>query len=267
MTGYLLTGREALAHWRVWTLLTYSLVEMTPFWGALNILFLWIIGRMVEGELPRTAVFDAVRGVRADGGGGVAAAALGDAGGRADGRGASVLVMGLMAYWCFTAPDEPLEMRLFFMIPITVRPQVFFWFFLALDFAGFGTFELPRVLGWRSVRGAWIIRRIWGQCSRGGFARGGSSGCWRGRRLGRCRWPKRRRGGGCKRRCRWGRGRERGGARRRAAARAGKPAIGNRREMREEVDRILDKINVEGFGALSAEERQTLDEAKAWLGK
>lgn len=36
-------------------------------------------------------------------------------------------------------------------------------------------------------------------------------------------------------------------------------------ELRKEVDRILDKINTEGFGALSVEEKETLDRAKDTL--
>ena len=41
----------------------------------------------------------------------------------------------------------------------------------------------------------------------------------------------------------------------------------NRKELQKEVDRILDKINKEGFGALSEEERSTLDKAKELLNR
>ena len=41
----------------------------------------------------------------------------------------------------------------------------------------------------------------------------------------------------------------------------------NRNELQKEVDRILDKINQEGFGALSEEERSTLDKAKELLNR
>ena len=41
----------------------------------------------------------------------------------------------------------------------------------------------------------------------------------------------------------------------------------NRRELQEEVDRILDKINKQGFGSLTEEERNTLDRAKELLNK
>jgi hypothetical protein len=39
------------------------------------------------------------------------------------------------------------------------------------------------------------------------------------------------------------------------------------REMRVEVDRILDKINDGGMGSLSIQEHQTLEQAKRFLKK
>ena len=38
--------------------------------------------------------------------------------------------------------------------------------------------------------------------------------------------------------------------------------LGDRGHLRAEVDRILDKINSNGFGSLSAEEKRVLDEAR-----
>ncbi|MEI7438422.1 MAG: DUF6576 domain-containing protein, partial [Thermoleophilia bacterium] len=43
--------------------------------------------------------------------------------------------------------------------------------------------------------------------------------------------------------------------------------LGRKEELRVEVDRILDKINSQGFGALTAEEKRRLDEAKDLLRK
>ena len=40
-----------------------------------------------------------------------------------------------------------------------------------------------------------------------------------------------------------------------------------RDELRAEVDRILDKINSQGFGALTDEEKRRLDEAKDLLSR
>jgi hypothetical protein len=37
--------------------------------------------------------------------------------------------------------------------------------------------------------------------------------------------------------------------------------------LRAEVDRILDKINSQGFGALTAQEKRVLDEAKDLLNR
>ena len=43
--------------------------------------------------------------------------------------------------------------------------------------------------------------------------------------------------------------------------------LSNRDDLRAEVDRILDKINSAGFGALTPDERQILDEAKDLLSR
>ncbi len=43
--------------------------------------------------------------------------------------------------------------------------------------------------------------------------------------------------------------------------------ISEKELLRKEVDRILDKINQEGFGSLSPQEKQVLDKAKEFLKK
>jgi hypothetical protein len=43
--------------------------------------------------------------------------------------------------------------------------------------------------------------------------------------------------------------------------------VGDRGHLRAEVDRILDKINSQGFGSLSADEKRVLDEAKDLIGR
>jgi membrane associated rhomboid family serine protease len=57
----------------------------------------------------------------------------------------------------------------------------------------------------------------------------------------------------------------------RSAAAVSAPAyrvnLGNRADLRAEVDRILDKINSHGFGALTDEEKRVLDEARDLLSK
>ena len=43
--------------------------------------------------------------------------------------------------------------------------------------------------------------------------------------------------------------------------------IGSREHLKAEVDRILDKINSQGFGALTADEKRLLDEARDLLSR
>ena len=52
-----------------------------------------------------------------------------------------------------------------------------------------------------------------------------------------------------------------------AAAPAPKADLGTRENLRAEVDRILDKINSHGFGALTPAEKRVLDEAKEMLSR
>jgi hypothetical protein len=55
--------------------------------------------------------------------------------------------------------------------------------------------------------------------------------------------------------------------RKKAAAPRFQVNLTNRTDLRAEVDRILDKINSEGFGALNEEEKRLLDEARDLLGR
>ena len=52
-----------------------------------------------------------------------------------------------------------------------------------------------------------------------------------------------------------------------AAAPAAQVNLTNRETLKAEVDRILDKINSEGFGALTEEEKRLLDEARDLLSR
>ena len=52
-----------------------------------------------------------------------------------------------------------------------------------------------------------------------------------------------------------------------APAASGRVSLSSRADIRAEVDRILDKINSQGFGALTPEERHLLDEARDLLSR
>jgi hypothetical protein len=52
-----------------------------------------------------------------------------------------------------------------------------------------------------------------------------------------------------------------------ATPRPGTSARGRSGDLRADVDSILDKINSQGFGSLTEEEKQTLDDAKDLLSK
>lgn len=256
---YEVPGRDALVagHW--WTLLTYALtgtgLGITTQWlsGPLSLLFLAMASRLVEVNLQRRD-FLLLCAVSA-----VSAAAvwlpLHWASGESLRAGCTVLVLGMGAFLCFALPDEPLPMTLF--VPLEVRPQAFFWFVLALETGAFLSFELPQVLGHPGVFQAnfdhsahigallagWGCARYWQRNQAGDVL----AEIFQETTMPRSAVPV--------------------GAVLVNEADTVKSMVSNRRELREAVDRILDKINHGGFDSLSAQERQLLTRAKDLLGK
>lgn len=257
-------SRASLASGHFWTLLTYALTGAGTslptqwFTGPLSIAFLYVVAPLAESEISRRD-FVWLCGVSALGG---AACWLPFHWAAGDPllSGCMVLVPGLLAFWCFALPDEPLPLRLFFSVEI--RPQAFFWLVMALEAGAFLSFELPQALGH-----AGAFRSNFDNSAHLGAMLAGwaFAGMWRRRlALGELPAPV-----------------EKlpppasalpVGAKRAAEAQAksdsaAKQTPVTRRELREEVDRILDKINRQGFTALSAQEKLTLDKARNLLKK
>ncbi len=153
----------------------------------------------------------------------------------------------LVVFACFY-PDQEMSFLLFFIFPVTVKPKHLALAFLGVDLFGLLLYEIPGSalpfdfnpansahLGGMGV--GWLYYR---------FIHGAR---WsRGVDMELPRWMKR------------------------SAKSSGSPAttrvnIGNREDLRAEVDRILDKINSQGFGALTPEEKRVLDEAKDLLSR
>lgn len=252
-------SRAALADGHWWTLFSYALTSTglgtVGQWlsGPLSILFFFMAARLTESELPRRD-FLLLCAVCA-----VGAAAcwlpLHWSSGESLRAGCTVLVLGLGSFLCFALPDESLPLNLIVTVP--VRPQGFFWFILALETGAFLSFELPQVLGHAGVFQAdfdhsahigamlsgWACARYW-------------------RRL--------------HAEDDWAFFVETALERRPAVPVAAVGAVDaetaqaspeSRRELREAVDRILDKINHDGLASLSPQERQILTRAKDLLGK
>ncbi len=257
-------SRGALADGHYWTLLTYVLTgagtgqPLQWFSGPLSIAFLYVIAPLAEAEMARRdfiwlCVVSAL-------GGAACWLPFHWSTGEPLLQGCMVLVPGLLAFWCFAMPDEPLPLRLFFSVEI--RPQAFFWLVMALETGAFLSFELPQALGHPgrfnsnfddsahlgAMLAGWFFARAWRQR----LALGELPPPAENPPLPENALPV--------------------GAKRAVEAQAvgdsaTKQLPATRRELREEVDRILDKINRQGFTALSTQEKQTLDKARNLLKK
>jgi len=253
-------SRSALSQGHWWTLLTYALTGAgtgeAAQWltGPLSLLFLILAAQLTEDELARRdflllTVVCAISG---------AAFWLplhwsGDDSLRA---GCTVLVLGLGSFLCFVVPDEPMTPRLF--LALEVRPQAFFWLVLAVETGAFLGFELPQALGHPGVfQGDFYYSAQLGAMLAGWACARYLLRADAGDDFAPLPQPRVARPPAVPV----------------AAARAAeqdtveKSAPANRREVREAVDRILDKINTQGFAALSVREIQVLDDAKFFFKK
>jgi membrane associated rhomboid family serine protease len=227
---------------RVWTLLTYSFLHhprnLLHIVGVL--LALYFLGRELLPLLgPRR--FLGVYAVATMVGGLVWTAAHWTQGGMLMGASAAVFAL-LVIFACFY-PNQQMTFLLFFVFPVTVKPKHLAIGAALLDVAGFIYYEiLGRVspfgfahsahlggmaVGWFYFR--YVHQANWGFLSRSDMELP--------------RWVKKN-------------------AKVAAPAAPYRVNLTNRADLRAEVDRILDKINSQGFNALTPEEKRVLDDAK-----
>ena len=217
---------------RWWTPLTFSLLHSTSNLFHLGVVIagLLILGRELGPRIGAAGVFLVF-----------ALGLLGGAtwwlaanwGGSGELVGATAGVCALLALAAGTAPERRFDVLLFFLFPVSFRMRHAAWTLLAADGLAFALNDL---LG-RPLPFAYAASSHLGGMAAGWIA-------WRFLRA-------------------------------RAPAPSDRPvpvpeaAAGaptrTPAELRAEVDRVLDKINARGLGALSPDERRTLDEAKHLL--
>ncbi len=237
-----------LRHGFVWTLLTYAFLHGGVLHLLFNVLFLYLLGRELLPllGLPRLL---AVCGAAAAAGG-LFWFATHWAGGNMALVGASGMVLALfIIFACFYAERE-VTFLLFFVLPVTVKPKVVAWVLAGVEGLGFLFSELP---GGRYDTGIAYSAHLGGMLTGWLYFRHMHD------RPGWTRFfaialP--------------------GWLRRRKAASGTAPRYNYKvnvspkaKDLRSEVDRVLDKINSQGFGALTAAEKRVLDEAKDLLSR
>jgi membrane associated rhomboid family serine protease len=233
---------------RVWTLLTHSFLHSPTnlFHLIGNLLALFFLGRELL-PLLGTRRFLGIYAAALTAGALAWTAVHWRSGGVLLGATAGVDALAIV-YACFF-PAHELNFLVFFVLPVTLKPKHFALGLLAFDLFGLLVWEIPRAaLPWGIT--------IASSAHLGGMAVG-----WlyyrylhdAYRRHPEVELP------------RW--------LRRSAKARAATPSPAQRvnltkpQDLRAEVDRILDKINSDGFGALTADEKRLLDEAKDLLSR
>ncbi len=245
---------------KVWTPFTYALLHGSLLHLLLNGLGLFFIGRYLQETLgPSRLAWLTVIGAL-----GAAAAWLGINFQRHGlVLGASGVLMAFLGVFACLQPRRPITVLLFFIIPITVQPIWLVGIIAAIDVLGLLTQELP---------GGGSLYGIAHSAHLGGLAAG-----WLFHRYALARpaglpsieppaWLRKHR-----ERPAPGYRVDVGGspaapARGTPTARAATPPPSSTREaLRAEVDRILAKINLHGFGSLTDAEKRVLDEARQHL--
>lgn len=232
---------------RIWTLLTYSFLHDTSNLLHIvgNLLGLYFLGRVLLPMLG-TKRFLSLYGAMVLVGGALWAAVNWRLGGTV--IGASAGVAGLFIVFACFYPNQPVTFLLFFILPVTLKPKYVAYFALGLDLAGCVFYEImgvPSPFGFAhsahlgGMAAGWIYYRYLHEANWRFPSRSGD--------IELPKWMKKQ-------------------------AKNPTPAayqvnVTNPGDLRAEVDRILDKINSQGFGALTADEKRMLDDAKDLLSR
>jgi len=241
---------------KVWTIFTYSLLHGSIGHFFFNGVGLFFIGRWVSRQLQPKQFLQLVLGSILLGG--IAALAFYAIGGATTVHvpvvGFSAAVLGLLTVACLIWPSGKITLLLFFVIPVDFNPRTLLKITLGLELLGFVFVDCALLMGRTPV--------ISGGTAFTAHLGGMLAGYLFYRLLQRPepifssvrekvsveppKWTKKRN-----------------------PVSAGKMKVNltNRKDVQREVDRILDKINREGFGALSEDEQKTLDDAGDLLKK
>jgi hypothetical protein len=164
--------------------------------------------------------------------------------------GASAAASALVILYACFFPNREITLLLFFILPVTVRPKIVAYVMIAVDVCGLVFYE---IMGSASpFGGAAHSAHLGGMAAGWIYFRYVHDMNWTfGRKAADIELP------------RWVK--HQGSAK--AAPASYSVNVGDRSHLRAEVDRILDKINSDGFGSLSAAEKKVLDEARDLIGK
>lgn len=238
---------DGITSGKVWTLLTYSFLHSPSnlLHVIANLLGLYFLGRELLPVMGSKR-FLWFYGAAAASGGLLWLAANWTSGGVV--WGASAAVYGLLTIFACFYPNRQVTFLLFFVVPVTVKPKYVAYVLLGLDLCGFLFYE---IMGAASPFGFAHSAHLGGMLAGWVYYRYIHEGKWSFGRAASFEMPK------------WARKRETASA----SAPKYKVNLTDRSDLRAEVDRILDKINSQGFGSLTDEEKRVLDSAKDLLSR
>ena len=233
---------------RVWTLLTYAFLhdQHNLLHVLCNVLAIYFLGRPLLPLLGSSRFLGLFASAVILGG--ACWAALNWHGG-AIVLGASAGAAALLIVFACFFPNQEMTFLLFFIVPITIKPKYVALGAVAIDLFGCAFYE---VMGTPSPFGFAHSAHLGGMAAGWLYFRFVHNAEWRlpGSRpvIELPRWMKR-------------------APRGEAAAPTYHVNLTNRETLKAEVDRILDKINSKGFGALTQEEKRLLDDAHDLLSR
>lgn len=246
MSSILALSSEAIRTGFIWTLVTYAFLHGGLLHIGINMLLLYLFGRelvvVLGGKLFCWLYF-----VSALVGGAVWLAFNLSPGSSV--VGASGAVMGLIIFFICMSPTRPMG---FFFIPLSIRPKTIAYILIGFNLVGLLFWEIPDTAAGQggervafsahlggALAGYLFFKLIYGSLPELGSQKP---------RVEMPQWFKKKP---------------------KTTPKAGKYQVNitNRRHLQAEVDRILDKINSDGFGSLTEEEKKILDQAKDILSR
>lgn len=244
-------GAPEIKSGKLWTIVTYALLHGGILHLLFNLLIIFFVGRMLEPMMEQRVILQAY--ITAVIVGGIIYLGI-HFNSSATLIGASAGALGMLIVYCTLQPERPITLLLFFVIPVTLKPKWIAWIAIGLDALGFLFVELPSVFDKTPLNGSNIgysahlggILAGWLFCK---YRIQAGNGYRRSRKKVNIEPPE------------WMRRKPKATAQ----SRGFKLNMSSKKEIKLEVDRILDKINNQGFGSLTAEEKATLDKAKDML--
>ena len=243
--GFLALSGGAIASGKVWTLVTYGFLHDTGnlFHIIFNMLGLYFGGRIIARAFGDKTLLEVFFLSMLTGG---LLYILFHLGGSTPVTGASGALMGIIALLCLLHGEQEMTLLLWFIIPVTMKPKWILWGLIGFALVGIFLWEIP---GGSTTAHSAHLGGILGGVAYYQFLKKGRSIFNTVPNI-RIKKP--------------------------VAATPKKSRIkkvaytvnfASKDKLRVEVDRILDKINEQGFGSLTEEERKTLDEARDILRK